>query len=142
MDDTKLATILFAESDPILLGLVSEGLALNHYHVLPAGTVVGIEQSSTAWPGKIDLLLIDFFDFLSDDRDFLQHLTARRRNLPVLLTGHWHIDSLLPNDQVLAAVNHYLRKPFSLAVLVEKIQSILHSPDALEMEPLLLTSAS
>ena len=118
-------TILVVDDTPIVLAGVSLVLKNAGFTVLSASTPEEAIQISLDFAGTIHLLLTDVMMPGMSGPDLATKLVERRAKLRVMLmTGYAGGDLLILNYGW-----HLITKPFVPKILIEKINSVLHTPD-------------
>lgn len=125
--------ILAIDDDEVLLGFLTAELESQGYRVLTAATPQSaIWLYEERWR-EIDAVLLDFLlpplsgDFVFDD---LQRLNPDVR--VVLLTG---FDEPVADRMFQRGLRGYLKKPFKLADLTQKVQDVIRAPAASPAAP-------
>lgn len=118
------ATVLVAEDEPAVRGLVVAGLERAGYTVL--GASEGNEALALAQlhEGTIDLLLTDVVMPGMSGRALAERLVAERPGLPVLYTSGYPAGAL-GSDDVSAPGSGFLQKPFTLEELTAAVASAI-----------------
>jgi two-component system cell cycle sensor histidine kinase/response regulator CckA len=118
-------TILFAEDDPAIRGLLVPFLERLGYHVLsvPDGTAaIGAAQS---FSGEIHLLLSDIVMPRMGGRELAKSLKANHHpKLKIVFISGYTGNQAVAND-LLAEGASFLQKPFSLDVLAKTVRAAL-----------------
>ena len=118
-------TILVVDDMPVVLSGVSSILKKAGFIVLSASSPEEALKISQEFTGTIDLLLTDVMMPNMSGPDFATKLVEQRTELRVMMmTGYAVGDLLLLNYGW-----HLIKKPFAPAVLREKVNAILHSPN-------------
>ena len=116
------ATILLVEDEASIRSLVRKSLRREGYDVLDAGTTEDSLAAARRHEGSIDLLITDVLVPMVNGRVLAEALTRERPNLKVLfISGHTE-DVVLPEDVP------FLRKPFSLGALLERVRDLIAPP--------------
>jgi two-component system, cell cycle sensor histidine kinase and response regulator CckA len=119
---TAGATILLVEDEASIRSLVRKSLRREGYDVLDAGTTEDSLAVARNHEGSIDLLITDVLVPLVNGRVLAEALTHERPNLKVLfISGHTE-NVVLPEDVP------FLRKPFTLGALLERVRDLLAPP--------------
>jgi CheY-like chemotaxis protein len=120
-------TILLVEDAPAVRDLAARVLRSQGYTVLEAGDGIEALQFAAQQPGaRIDLLVTDVVMPHMGGGALAERLSAMRPGIKVLFTSGYTEDAILQADD-LATGPHFLHKPFSPAVLTQKVRSILDS---------------
>jgi two-component system, cell cycle sensor histidine kinase and response regulator CckA len=123
-------TILVAEDEEMVRGLLARMLRLRGYRVIEAAS--GREAVAAAASGdRIDLLITDVVMTDMNGRELANRLTASRPSLPVLFISGY-TDESIAHHGVLEPGVRLLEKPFSAETLVGRVREILggESPSA------------
>lgn len=116
---TTRAMILLVEDEASIRSLVRKSLHREGYEVLEAGTTEESLAVARKYDGPIDLLITDVLVPLVNGRVLAEELTRDRADLKVLfISGHTE-DVVLPEGAA------FLRKPFTLGALLERIRDLL-----------------
>ena len=126
--DSPKRCVLAIDDDEVLLGYLTAELEFQGFKVLTATT-----PQSAIWIyeekwREIDVVLLDFLlpplsgDFVYDE---LQRLNPDVR--VVLLTG---FDEAVADRMFQRGLRAYLKKPFKLAELTQKVQEVIQMPPA------------
>jgi signal transduction histidine kinase/CheY-like chemotaxis protein len=122
------ATILLVEDDPAVRGVATAILKGAAFNVLQAGGSAEAESASDAYDGKIDLLLTDVVMQGQSGPRMARELRGRRADLKILYVSG-HADDLIATRGVVRPGIHFLAKPFTRDTLLEKVRSVLASPE-------------
>jgi CheY-like chemotaxis protein len=123
-------TVLVAEDDAVIRGLVSRALRASGYTVLEAGDGDEALRLASAHTGRIDLLVTDVVMPRLDGRDLANLLLGRRPGLRVLFLSGYP-DAITPTATVqgrcgaLAPQCEFLQKPFTPEALARKVREVL-----------------
>jgi len=123
--EQKLETILVVDDVDLVLGLVVLLLKEANYNVLQANSGAQALKVAAEYPARIDLLLSDVNMPGMSGPDLGTALKLTRDDLRVLFM------SAFPGGDLLM-LNYgwsYVQKPFVKDRLLEKVYSVLHSPD-------------
>ncbi len=120
-------TILVAEDDEALRGLVKEMLERFDYTVLVAPDGAEALEIYRAESARIDMLLIDLVMPRMNGRQFLEAARALNPDVRALFYSGY-TDGLVETDSGLDPEVHLLPKPFSLNDLARKVRRILDNP--------------
>ena len=123
----QLINILIIEDDIEIQHLLSSFLRKHHYNVLQAFD--GLEALHL-FESSIDLVLLDVMLPKLDGYKVLEHL-RKHSDVPVLMLTALHSEL----DQIKAfdlQADDYVPKPFSLPILIRKIESILRRVNKLD----------
>jgi DNA-binding response OmpR family regulator len=117
-----VARVLLVDDEPKLRESLAEGLRLEEWEVVTAGS--GAEAMQRIGSGEFDLIVLDWMlpDF--DGMEVLRRVRAQAPELPVLMitARHGH------GDQVTAfqkGATDYLIKPFAFSDLVARCRVLL-----------------
>jgi len=116
--------ILLAEDETGVRGLIARILTENGYQVWPASTGAEARQIAAAREDQIDLLLTDVVMPDTTGPQLATQLLSRHPGLRVLFTSGYTDDVVL-NGGVPDRDVAYLQKPFTPAVLLKAIRSVL-----------------
>jgi CheY-like chemotaxis protein len=122
--------VMLVEDDPAVRTAIVDALADLHYTVLEAAgarLAMGIIDTSA----RIDLLVTDIgLSGGLNGRQLAEAARQRRPSLKVLfITGYAH-NSIEGQDTALPPDTELITKPFLLATLAAKMQSMIGTPDA------------
>jgi CheY-like chemotaxis protein len=120
-------TILLVEDEEAVRELVSMILAAKGYLVLPAQSSLEAERFCTNHPGEIHLLLTDIIMPGMSGRELAQRILARHPRMRVLYMSGY-TDNVLTHGGVLEKGVSFLQKPFTPAVLAQKVRDVLDTP--------------
>ena len=117
-------TILVVEDDDMVRNLVRETLVRSGYHVLDAGSPLDARRTSSAYEGRIHLLITDVVMPKVSGRDLAVQLIARRPDLKVLYMSGY-TDGAVVNTGLLHKEVAFVQKPFTPAALMRKVREVL-----------------
>jgi len=120
-------TVLVAEDEASLRGLMREFLETLGYTVLEAGSGAEAVGLAEQHPGPITLLMTDVVMPGMSGRALAEQVAARRPEIKVLYVSGY-TDNAIVHDGVLEANMMFLQKPFTLEALERKLEEIL-GPD-------------
>ena len=122
-------TILVVDDEPLVLAFTSEVLGCEGYVVLEAaGTSEGL-RIAAALPGPIDLVISDVVMPYGDDgRDLVERLRRMRPAIKALFISG-HTEAHVARGGALGSAA-FLQKPFTMAMLVEKVRAVLDAAEA------------
>jgi CheY-like chemotaxis protein len=122
-------TVLVAEDDPAVRGLIRTLLMTSGYTVLDAAN--GAEALAIAWDtaGPIDLLVTDVVMPVLGGRDLVERLRASRPNLRVLYATGYVGDEVVRRGG-LDPSSALLHKPFTADQLASAVRRALDAPAA------------
>ena len=132
------ATILLVEDNPKIMDMNRQALTMNGYHVLEAET---IEESRALLDTEApDLIILDIMLPDGDGRRLCEEMRTGRK-IPILF-----VSGLGEEKDVIAGFkaggDDYLPKPYSLEVLLKRVEALLHRsrevPDTLVKGKLVL----
>jgi PAS domain S-box-containing protein len=118
------ATILLAEDEDSVRALAREVLRTAGYTVLAARDGAEAVEMAERHPGRIDLLVSDVIMPGLGGRELAERLLARDPRLKVLYLSGYVEDAVVRHGVARQEV-HFLPKPFSPAVLAEKVREVL-----------------
>jgi DNA-binding response OmpR family regulator len=111
--------ILLVEDEASIRSLVRKSLHREGYDVLDAGTTEDSLAAARKHEGRIDLLITDVLVPRVNGRVLAEELTRERPGLKVLfISGHTE-EVVLPEGAA------FLRKPFTLGALLERVRDLL-----------------
>ncbi|MCP9464182.1 MAG: PAS domain S-box protein [Nitrospira sp.] len=117
-------TILLVEDDPGVRGLVQETLRMNGYHVLVARHGIEALLVGTKHTGPIHLLITDVVMPQMSGPEVADKLTELRPEAKVLYMSGYPDHPLFKKGEVNPEAN-FLQKPFTPAVLAQKVREML-----------------
>lgn len=109
--------VLLAEDTNEIRHMVAGVLCNNGYCVLEAGDGIEALGISDAYPGNIDILITDLMMPRLSGMDLIRTLKQRRPETRILAVSGW-------TNAVLDSGTALLRKPFTLAALLRKIDEV------------------
>lgn len=112
--------ILVVEDEPMVLEMVIDVLSAQGYEVKPASTFAAAEALCSNAGFEPDLLLTDLQLGRRTGEELFRQLSDFRPNMRVLYVSGDYRDAAVG-----VAPEHFLAKPFSLEVLVERVQQAL-----------------
>ena len=119
-------TVLVVEDEGAILELARESLEQLGYTVLAAGSPEEAIRSSETHAGPIHLLLTDVVMPQMNGRQLSERLIASRPQLKCLYMSGYTAD-VMGHRRILDEEMKFIAKPFSLAVLAEKIREVMDS---------------
>jgi signal transduction histidine kinase/CheY-like chemotaxis protein len=117
-------TILVAEDDANLSGLVQTSLRRKGYNVLVAGTGEEAETISRRHGGPIHLLLTDVVMPRTNAREVAQRICYSRPQTRVLWMSGYTDDTIVHHGMLEEGID-FLPKPFTPASLADKVREVL-----------------
>jgi PAS domain S-box-containing protein len=117
-------TILLVEDEPEVRALLHGSLSRDGHTVVEASGGVNALEVSSAYSGKIDLLLTDVVMSGMSGRDLADRLLLIRPGLKVLYVSGYNEDTVLQKG-VIEGQMEFLQKPFSLSALSRTVRQIL-----------------
>lgn len=117
-------TILVAEDNEGVRGLVCTILNSLGYQVLSAETEAGCIELAEKHEGPVDLLLTDVIMPKMNGKDLYERLKSIRPGLKVLYMSGYP-DNAVGQHSVLETGMNFIQKPFSIPTLSEKIRQAL-----------------
>ncbi|MGB9464367.1 MAG: ATP-binding protein, partial [Candidatus Acidiferrum sp.] len=120
-------TILLVEDEEAVRELASRILTAKGYSVVAAKSAKEAEEFSEKHAREIHLLLTDIIMPGTSGRELARRITARHPRTHVLYMSGY-TDNVLAEGGVLEAGVSFLQKPFTPAVLAQKVRDVLDSP--------------
>jgi len=117
-------TILLVEDEEAVRDLVKSILAGHGYHVIVARDPRHAQEVAEKYPGEIHLLLTDVVMPGTSGRELAALIMKRRTNIRVLYMSGY-TENVVTAGGLLEDGLAFLQKPFSPAVLVQKIHEVL-----------------
>ncbi|MGA3176582.1 MAG: PAS domain S-box protein [Candidatus Acidiferrum sp.] len=122
------ATILLVEDEQEVRDLIHTVLAVHGYDVIPARDPQHAEQLAVSYAGEIHLLLTDVVMPGTSGRELASRVSPHRPGIRVLFMSGY-TENVITSGGMLEKGLAFLQKPFSPAVLVEKVREVLnHTP--------------
>ena len=123
------ATILVAEDEPILRGMIRRSLMRSGHTVLTAADGEGALAVSRAHSGPIDLLVTDVMMPILGGVEMARILLLQRPEIGVLfMSGYSWGQALPPSDPEKGVA--YLQKPFDTKMLEVRVSELLARPQS------------
>lgn len=122
------ATVLLVEDDDVVRRSLDATLSLRGYEVLVASTADEALKLSLTHTGEIQLLLTDLVMPSVNGADLAREIERIRPGIKVLFMSGYDNDSRRLGIQIEGALNearNFIKKPFTPALLVEKIEELL-----------------
>lgn len=120
---TRQTTVLLVDDEPAVRRITAEFLELSGHKVLHAASGMEALEVAQAHFGSIDLVLTDLSMPLMDGRQAAERIVKLHPEAAVLfMSGNTNIES----DETVERPD-FIGKPFSLAKLTEKVQSLLEN---------------
>ncbi len=117
-------TILLSEDDQAVRDFTREVLEEHGYRVIAPESPAGTLEASRAYAGKIDLLLTDVIMPGMNGKQVYEKIGEMRPEIKVLyMSGH--PDDVIASRGVVHDGVHFIKKPFSIYALTEKIRTVL-----------------
>jgi len=121
-------TILLVEDEEEVRSLIHTVLAEHGYDVIPARDPQHAEQLAATYAREIHLLLTDVVMPGTSGRELASRITAHRPGIRVLFMSGY-TENVITSGGMLEKGLAFLQKPFTPAVLVEKVREVLnHTP--------------
>ncbi|HKV24904.1 MAG TPA: PAS domain S-box protein [Candidatus Acidoferrum sp.] len=120
-------TVLLVEDEEAVRELAGRILTAKGYCVVTAKSALEAEQYAAKNGGEIHLLLTDMMMPGMSGRDLAAKITARNPRTRVLYMSGY-TDNVLSQGGVLEDGVSFLQKPFTPAVLVQKVRDVLDKP--------------
>jgi PAS domain S-box-containing protein len=117
-------TILVAEDDFSVKGLVTRGLREQGYKVLDASTGPAALSTASAFPGTIHLLLTDVVMPEMSGATLASMIKTARPEIKVLFVSG-HTDDSIVRHGVLGPRAAFLQKPFTTDTLARKVREVI-----------------
>jgi CheY-like chemotaxis protein len=121
------ARILLVEDEKTLLRAIAKMLERHGFSVLTATDGTDAVALLRRHGGDIALLLLDVTLPGVSSREVLEEARRIRPDMPVILTSA-HSENVLDSFFAGVQIEHFLRKPYRLAALVNLVQSVLAEP--------------
>jgi len=119
-------TVLLVEDDEMVRHLVRETLVRSGYKVMDTSDPLEARRISDSHRGQIHLLITDVVMPKISGRELAQELQAKRRAMKVLYMSGY-TDNAIVNTGILHKEVSFLQKPFTPAVLTQKVRDVLDS---------------
>jgi DNA-binding response OmpR family regulator len=129
----RKVTILVADDEPQVLGLVVEMLSLRGYTVLAAADAEEALRAAEAHPGRLDLLLADVVMPGMSGTELARHLCSARPNLRVAYMSGY-IAAKAGRVDVPEGGVAFLPKPFSAQELLATVRAVLDTPEEVKSQ--------
>jgi len=113
-----------AEDDPIVRRFTRRALEMNGYKVLEAEDGECALRLSAGHPETIHLLLTDMLMPGMNGRELADRFRSERPQTPVVFMSGY-TDEVIVDQGLLEAGALFIQKPFSPAILIDLIQSVL-----------------
>ena len=120
-------TILLVEDEPAILTMTKNMLQRQGYTVLAAGSSGEALRLAQEQSGKIDLLITDVVMPEMNGRDLARTLHSLCPNIKRLFMSG-HTADVLANHGMLDTGVHFIQKPFTRKLLMDKILDALEIP--------------
>jgi len=121
-------TILLVEDEEEVRNLIQTVLTENGYDVIPARDPQHAEQLAATYAREIHLLLTDVVMPGTSGRELASRITPHRPDIRVLFMSGY-TENVITSGGMLEKGLAFLQKPFTPAVLVEKVREVLnHTP--------------
>jgi len=128
MDFTGRGTILLVEDEEAVRDLIVTILSHRGYAVVVARHPEHAEEIATKFPREIHLLLTDVVMPGTSGRELAARIGARRPGIRVLYMSGY-TENVITSGGMLEKGLAFLQKPFSPAVLSQKVREVLsHTP--------------
>jgi len=118
------ATILLVEDEASIRSLVRKSLRREGYEVVDAGTTEDGIATARNVAGRIDLLITDVMVPLINGRALAEEIVRQHPAVKILFISGYSDDAVLESG-TLPAGAAYLRKPFTLGAMLEKVRELL-----------------
>jgi len=120
-------TVLLVEDEEAVRELAGRILTAKGYRVVTAKSALEAEQYAAKNSGEIQLLLTDMTMPGMSGRELAVKITARNPRTRVLYMSGY-TDNVLSQGGVLEDGVSFLQKPFTPAMLVQKVRDVLDKP--------------
>lgn len=128
----RLPRVLLVEDEAKLRESLMEGLQLENWRVVGAGTVA--EARILGSETEFDLIVLDWMLPDGDGLQFVRLLRSQGKRMPILMVSAR--GGAAAREHVIAAgANDYLPKPFSFGDLLARAQALLDAERATPREP-------
>jgi signal transduction histidine kinase/ActR/RegA family two-component response regulator len=117
-------TILLVEDDEMVRNLVRETLSRAGYRVIDAASPIEARRMSSAFRGKIHLLITDVVLPKISGRELAEQINRRRPDTKVLFMSGYS-DSAIVHSGMLGRDVAFLQKPFTPGSLAAKVREVL-----------------
>jgi PAS domain S-box-containing protein len=117
-------TILLVEDDEMVRTLVRETLVRDGYRILDASGPAEAKKISDQFKSPIQLMITDVVMPKVSGRELADQLTRRRPDMKVLYMSGY-TDNAVLNNGILQKEVAFLQKPFTPALLTEKVRDVL-----------------
>lgn len=132
--DIEDATILVVEDDEALAKLAYRLLEKHEYRVIQSKSPEDAVEKAEAFDGEIDLLLTDVIMPGMKGPDVFEAVKAFHPEIKVLYMSGY-TGNVITRHGVLKENIHFLQKPFSKQMFLEKVRETLISPHAPDTSP-------
>lgn len=124
------ATILLVEDDDVVRRSLHATLSLRGYNILPAASADEALQLSLTQSSQIHLLLTDFVMPNLNGAELAREIQRLRPGIKVLFMSGYSNDPrrTAGGPRIEYEGTNFLKKPFTPALLVEKIEELLNQP--------------
>jgi len=127
MAEDEPSTILVADDEPLVLGVVATALELAGFHVLKAKDGAEVLKVCQADANRIDLAVLDYFMPGMEGTDLFRRLRELHPGIKIIVMSGY-TEQLLETfhpDSTLSDVDDVLPKPFLPSQLVAKVRNAL-----------------
>jgi PAS domain S-box-containing protein len=124
---TGTETILLVEDETSVLSLIQRTLARQGYNILPAATPAEALRVCRSHPAPIDMLLTDVIMPEMGGRDLAERIQKLRPGIRVIFMSGYTTD-IMEQQGHLPAGLHVMQKPFTGAVLAQRIRAMFDAP--------------
>jgi CheY-like chemotaxis protein len=122
---TANATVLVVEDDNLIGELIQRVLKGAGYHIMQATNGRVALDLLLEYTGPLDLVLTDIVMPEMSGRELARHLKVKWPHLKVMCMSGYTDQAVLRHG-ILEQCNHFLQKPFTPSILLERIGRLLH----------------
>jgi CheY-like chemotaxis protein len=121
---TNIPTVLIVEDDSLIADLIQRVLKGAGYTTLQATNGREAMNLLLEYTGSLDLVLTDIVMPEMSGRELVRHLKVRWPHLKVMCMSGY-TDQAVQRHGILEQCDHFLQKPFTPSLLLERISSIV-----------------
>ena len=134
MPKKKSETILIVDDDPIILGVVEDQISYYGYQTIVASSGKTALRAAEK-QARIDLLLTDVMMPGMNGVDLARQLISLHPQTQIIFMSGYNRPSLA-HYEIPESEYGFLKKPFSINILISEIRNALNGPAVLPMEQL------